>query len=87
MVKHRKPPSPTWRAFWDNHAKDLISIDFFVVPTIRNIILFVFLILAQDRRRVVHFNVTTPNSGMDCSAVSRSFPIRYSPQISSSGSR
>ncbi|MGA1871900.1 MAG: hypothetical protein ACMUJM_25550 [bacterium] len=87
MVKHRKPPSPTWRAFWDNHVKGLVSIDFFVVPTIRNTVLFVLLVLAQDRRRVVHFNNETPNSGMDCSAVSRSFPIRYSPSISSSRSR
>ncbi|MGA1871296.1 MAG: helix-turn-helix domain-containing protein [bacterium] len=46
MVKHRKPPSPTWRAFWDNRAKDLVPSDFFVVPTIRNIVLFVFLALA-----------------------------------------
>ncbi len=29
MVRHRKPPSPTWRAFLDNHIEDLVSIDFF----------------------------------------------------------
>lgn len=29
----RKPSSPTWRAFLDNHVKDLVSCDFFVVPT------------------------------------------------------
>jgi len=33
MIRHRKPPSPTWRAFLDNHLKDLVFIDFFVVPT------------------------------------------------------
>ena len=33
MVRHRKPPSQTWRTFLDNHAKDLASIDFFTVPT------------------------------------------------------
>ncbi len=58
MVKHRKPSSPTWRTFLDNHVGDLVSIDFFVVPTIRNTVLFVFLVLAYDRRRVIHFNVT-----------------------------
>src|SRR5712664_262023 len=34
MVRHKKPPSQTWRTFLKNHAKDLVSIDFFVVPTI-----------------------------------------------------
>jgi len=29
-----------------------------VVPTVRNQVLFVFLLLAHDRRRILHFNVT-----------------------------
>ena len=33
MVRSRNPPSPTWRAFLENHVKDLVSVDFFVVPT------------------------------------------------------
>ena len=57
-VRFRKPPSPTWKAFLNTHVKDLVSIDFFVVPTVRFKVLFVFLILAHHRRRVVHFNVT-----------------------------
>jgi hypothetical protein len=28
MVRPKKPPSPTWRAFLDNHVKDLVSVDF-----------------------------------------------------------
>ncbi len=31
MVRTKKPPSPTWRAFLENHVKDLVSVDFFVV--------------------------------------------------------
>jgi len=58
MVRHRKPPSQTWRAFLDNHLKQLVSIDFFVVPTIDFKLLFVFLILAHERRHIIHFNVT-----------------------------
>ena len=54
----RKPPSQTWHTFLDNHVKDLVSIDFFVVPTATFRILFVLVVLAHDRRRVVHFNVT-----------------------------
>jgi putative transposase len=58
MVRHRKPPSQTWRTFLDNHVKSLVSVDFFVVPTIRFEILYVFLVLVHDRRRIVHFGVT-----------------------------
>ena len=81
MVKHRKPPSPTWRAFWDNHVKDLVSIDFFVVPTIRNTVLFVFLVLAQDRRRVVHFNITKhPTAEWTAQQLVEAFPYDTAPK-------
>ena len=58
MVRNRKPPSQTWRTFLENHAQQLVSIDFFTVPTIRFQVLYVFLVLAHDRRRILHFNVT-----------------------------
>jgi hypothetical protein len=35
MLRSRKPPSQTWRTFLEIHAKQLVSIDFFTVPTIR----------------------------------------------------
>src|SRR2546429_9394763 len=54
MVRSRKPPSQTWRTFLENHAKQLVSIDFFTVPTIRFQVLYVFLVLAHDRRRILH---------------------------------
>ena len=69
MVRDGKPPSPAWRAFLDNHIKDLMAIDFFVVPTATFSVLFGFLVLAHDRRRVLHFNVTSePDSGVDGAA-------------------
>jgi putative transposase len=58
MPKRKKPPSQTWRAFLDNHLLDLVSIDFLVVPTATFRVLFVLIVLAHHRRRVVHFNVT-----------------------------
>jgi putative transposase len=58
MPRKRKPPSQTWRTFLDNHVKDLVSIDFFVVPTATFRVLFVLVILAHARRRIMHFNVT-----------------------------
>jgi transposase InsO family protein len=57
-VRPRKPPSPTWKVFLNNHVKDLVAMDFFVVPTVTHTVLFVLLILAHERRRLVHFNIT-----------------------------
>jgi hypothetical protein len=42
-----------------NHVKDLASADFFVVSTATLRLLFVFVILSHDRRRAVHFAVTS----------------------------
>jgi putative transposase len=47
MVRHRKPPSQTWHTFLDSHLKQLVSTDFFVVPTLNFRILFVFVVLTQ----------------------------------------
>ena len=58
MPKRSKPPSQHWRTFLDNHLRDIVAIDFFAVPTARFRVLFVLIILAHDRRRVLHFNVT-----------------------------
>jgi hypothetical protein len=58
MPKRRPEPSQIWRTFLANHLLDLVSIDFFTVPTARFRVLFVLVVLAHHRRRVVHFNVT-----------------------------
>jgi putative transposase len=57
-VRSKQPPSSTWKSFLKNHVKDLVSIDFFVVPTVRFRVLVVLVVIAHHRRRVVHFNVT-----------------------------
>jgi transposase InsO family protein len=58
LPKRNRPPSQTWRAFLQNHLGDVISLDFFTVPTATFRILFVLVVLAHDRRRVLHVNVT-----------------------------
>src|SRR5437764_10916652 len=58
MPKRRPLPSQTWRTFLANHVRDLVSLDFFTVPTVRLRVLFVLVVLAHHRRLVVHFNVT-----------------------------
>ena len=52
MVRHRKPPTQTWRNFLDNHIRQVVSVEFFTVPTIRFQVLYVFLVLAHERRRI-----------------------------------
>jgi hypothetical protein len=52
------PPSQTWRTFLDNHFLELVSFDFLTVPTATYRVLYVFIVLAHDRRQVLHFNVT-----------------------------
>jgi hypothetical protein len=43
MVRGRRPPSQSWRTFLDNHLPQLVSIDFFTVPTLSFQVLYVFL--------------------------------------------
>ena len=81
MVKQRKPPSQTWRAFLLNHVKELISIDFFVVPTVRFQILYVLIVLAHERRRIVHFNVTAhPTAQWTAQQMVEAFPFDAAPR-------
>ena len=58
MIRHRGPPSQSWRSFLQNHSKEFISLDFLTVPTANFKVLFVLVILSNDRRRILHFNVT-----------------------------
>ncbi len=75
MIRRRRPPSVTWRAFLKNHIKDIVATDFFVVPTVRNQVLFVFLVFAHERRRVLHFNVTTdPTADWTAQQIVEAFP-------------
>jgi putative transposase len=58
MPRRTKPASQNWKAFLDDHVEDLVSIDFFTVPTVTFRVLFVLIVLAHDRRKILHFNVT-----------------------------
>ncbi len=60
MVHHhdRDRRRQAWRTFLRNHADSIAAMDFFVVPTITFRLLYCFVILRHDRRRVVHLSVT-----------------------------
>jgi len=75
MPRRRKPPSQTWRAFLENHLKDLVALDFFVVPSATFGVLFGFVVLEHHRRRVVHFNVTAhPTAEWIARQLTQAFP-------------
>jgi transposase InsO family protein len=81
MIKHRKPPSQTWRTFLENHIKQFVSVDFFVEPTVSFRILYVFLVLAHNRRRIVHFNVTKhPTAEWTAAQLVQAFPWNMAPR-------
>src|SRR5205807_10497014 len=75
LPKRRSPPSQTWRTFLTNHVRDFVSVDFFTVPTARLRVLFVFVVLAHHRRRVLHFNVTEhPTAAWTTQQIVDAFP-------------
>jgi putative transposase len=81
MVRCHKPPSQTWRTFLENHLQQLVSIDFFTVPTIRFQVLYVFLVLAHDRRRILHCNVTAhPTAEWTGQQLREAFPFDQLPR-------
>ena len=80
LPKRRTPPSQTWRTFLANHVRDLVSIDFFTVPTARLRVLFVLVVLAHHRRRVLHFNVTEhPTAPWTAQQIVDAFPNDTAP--------
>jgi hypothetical protein len=62
MVRHRKPPSQTWRTFLENHVKQLVPGDFFVVPTMSIRILYVFICCVRKPGVAQHSRCVDRNS-------------------------
>jgi putative transposase len=80
-VRPRRSPSPTWRVFLNNHVRDFVSMDFFVVPTVTHKVLFVLLILAHERGGVVHVNITEhPRAEWTAQQVLDAFPWDDAPR-------
>ena len=81
MIQDPKPPSQTWRTFLKNHLTQIVSVDFFTVPTILFHILYVFMVFAHDRRRIIHFNVTAyPTAGWTVQQIVEAFPFDSTPR-------
>ena len=53
----------------------MVALDFFVVPTVGHTPLFVLVMLADERRHVVHFNITEhPTAEWTAQQVLEAFP-------------
>lgn len=75
-------PSPSWGTFWKNHLPDIAAVDFFVVPTATFRLLYCFIVLAPDRRRIFHFNVTAhPTAAWTAQQIVEAFPFESAPQF------
>ena len=80
MRRHPRPPSQTWRTFLTNHASQIMAADLFVVPTVTFRLLFVLVILAHERRRIVHVAVTEhPTAAWTAQQLRNAFPENEAP--------
>ena len=72
----------TWRTFLDNHVPAIAACDFFTVPTATFRVLYVFIVLCHERRRVVHFNVTAnPYAQWTAQQIVNAFPYEEAPRF------
>ena len=75
-------PSPTWRVFLTAHARDIVAIDFFLVPTLTFRLLFVFVMLRHERRELLHLNVTDhPTAIWTARQIVEAFPDDSAPRF------
>jgi hypothetical protein len=80
MVKHRGPPSQTWRTFLRNHADAIAAIDLCLVPTVTFECLFAFLIVSHGRRMVRGDQAS--HGGVASTADRRGIPMGYGTTLS-----
>jgi len=65
----------------DNPLKDLVSVDFFTVPSATFRVLYVFIVLCHERRRIVHFNMTAhPAAQWTAQQIVEAFPFDTAPR-------
>jgi transposase InsO family protein len=74
-------PSKRWAAFLNNHREAIAAMDFFTVPTLTFGVLYCFFVIAHDRRRILHCNVTRhPTSAWVSQQLREAFPYDAVPK-------
>jgi hypothetical protein len=75
-------PAKRWLAFLRNHREAIAAMDFFTVPTITFGVIYCFLVIGHDRRRLLHFNVTRhPTSSWIVQQLRQAFPFESTPRF------
>ena len=73
--RKNREPSQGWRTFLANHIRAAAACDFFTVPTLTFQLLYVFVVLSHDRRRILHVNVTRhPTAAWTAQQLTEAFP-------------
>ena len=81
MVRRRGTPSQNWRTFLRNHAEGIAAIDMFVVASASFRLLYVMIILAHDRRKIMRTAVTEhPTAAWLSRQVTEAFPWDTAPR-------
>ena len=83
MRKAPRNPEPAkrWTAFVRNDRESIAAMDSFTVPTLTFGVLYCFFVIAHDRRRILHFNVTThPTSAWVSQQLREAFPFDAAPR-------
>lgn len=76
-----KPFTSNWLTFLKNHMKNTSAVDFFTIPTINFRILYCFIVLSHDRRKIIHFNVTNhPHQFWTVQQIRNAFPNDTAPK-------
>src|SRR5215469_5368248 len=74
----QRDQSRQWKAFLTNHREAIAARDFFTVPTLSFSVLYCFFVIAHDRRRILHFNVTRhPTSLWIAQQLREAFPADH----------
>jgi transposase InsO family protein len=74
-------PAKRWAAFLNNHREVIAAMDFFTVPMLNFGVLYCFFVIAHDRRRILHFNVTkNPTAAWVIQQLREAFPYDSAPK-------
>lgn len=77
MRKAPRSPEPAkrWLTFLNNHREAIAAMDFFTVPTLTFGVLHCFFVIAHNRRKILHCNVTRhPSSAWVAQQLREAFP-------------
>jgi putative transposase len=78
--RDKTPRGQRWMTFLRNHLRSVVAVDFFTVPTVTFRVLYVFIILHHERRRVLHFNITeSPTAAWTGQQMVNAFPFVAAP--------